>query len=53
VEKLVEFESGLFDYLEANNLDDLKLLAKEGTLSDDMGERLEKSISDFTKGFAV
>ena len=53
VEKLVEFESGLFDYLEANNLDDLKLLAKEGTLSDDMGERLEKCISDFTKGFAV
>ena len=53
VEKLVEFESGLFDYLEANNLDDLKLLAKEGTLSDGMGKRLEKSISDFTKGFAV
>ena len=53
VEKLVEFESGLFDYLEANNLDDLKLLAKEGVLSDEMGERLEKSISDFTKGFAV
>ena len=53
VEKLVEFESGLFDYLEANNLDDLKLLAKEGVLSDEMGERLEKSISDFSKGFAV
>ena len=53
VEKLVEFESGLFDYLEANNLDDLKLLAKEGILSDEMGERLEKSISDFSKGFAV
>jgi len=53
VEKLVEFESGLFDYLEANNLDDLQLLAKEGVLSDEMGERLEKSISDFSKGFAV
>ncbi|MCS5610926.1 MAG: F0F1 ATP synthase subunit alpha, partial [Candidatus Poribacteria bacterium] len=53
VEKLVEFESGLFDYLEANNLDDLKLLAKEGVLSDEMSERLEKSISDFSKGFAV
>ena len=53
VEKLVEFESGLFDYLEANNLEDLKLLAKEGVLSDEMGERLEKSISDFSKGFAV
>ena len=53
VEKLVEFESGLFDYLEANNLDDLKLLEKEGVLSDEMGERLEKSISDFSKGFAV
>lgn len=53
VEKVVEFESKLFDYLEANNRDDLKSLANEGVISDDMSERLEKSISDFTKGFTV
>ena len=53
VEKIVEFESKLFDYLEANNRDDLKSLANEGVISDDMSERVEKSISDFTKGFTV
>jgi len=53
VEKVVEFESKLFDYLEANNRDDLKSLANEGVISDDMSERLEKSISDFTKGFTI
>jgi F-type H+-transporting ATPase subunit alpha len=53
VDKVAEYESGLFDYLEANNGDDLKALATEGTISDEMGKRLEKSISDFTKGFAA
>ena len=53
VDKVAEYESGLFDYLEANNGDDLKALATEGIISDEMGKRLEKSISDFTKGFAA
>lgn len=53
VDKVAEYESGLFDYLEANNGDDLKALAIEGIISDEMGKRLEKSISDFTKGFAA
>jgi F-type H+-transporting ATPase subunit alpha len=53
VDKVAEYESGLFDYLEANNGDDLKALATEGIISDKMGKRLEKSISDFTKGFAA
>ncbi|MBT3478673.1 MAG: F0F1 ATP synthase subunit alpha [Candidatus Marinimicrobia bacterium] len=53
VDKVAEYESGLFDYLEANNSEDLKAIAKEGVISDDMSKRLEKSISDFTKGFTA
>ena len=53
VDKVAEYESGLFDYLEANSGDDLKKLAAEGVISDEMEKRLEKSIGDFTKGFTV
>ena len=53
VDKVAEYESGLFDYLEANSGDDLKELAAEGVISDEMEKRLEKSIGDFTKGFTV
>ncbi len=53
VDKVAEYESGLFDYLEANRGDDLKELAAEGVISDEMEKRLEKSIGDFTKGFTA
>ncbi len=53
VDRVAEYESGLFDYLEANNGDDLKALAVEGVINDEMGRRLEKSIADFTKGFTA
>ena len=53
VDKVSEYESSLFDYLEANSGDDLKELATEGVISDEMEKRLEKSIGDFTKGFTV
>ena len=53
VEKVSDYESGLFDYLEANNKKDLESLVAEGVISDDMSKSLEKSISDFTKGFSV
>ena len=53
VDKVSEYESSLFDYLEANSGDDLKELAAEGVISDEMEKRLEKSIGDFTKGFTV
>ena len=53
VDKVAEYESGLFDYLEANSGDDLKELAAEGVISDEMEKRLEKSIGDFTKGFTI
>ena len=46
VDKVAEYESGLFDYLEANSGDDLKELAAEGVISDEMEKRLEKSIGD-------
>ena len=53
VEKVSDYESGLFDYLEANNKKDLESLVAEGVISDEMSKNLEKSISDFTKGFSV
>ncbi|MDP6033369.1 MAG: F0F1 ATP synthase subunit alpha [Candidatus Marinimicrobia bacterium] len=53
VDKVAEYESGLFDYLEANRGDDLKELAAEGVISDEMEKRLENSIGDFTKGFTA
>ena len=53
VDKVAEYESGLFDYLEANSVDDLKELAAEGVISGEMEKRLEKSIGDFTKGFTA
>ena len=51
-EKVAEFESSLFDYLEANNAEDLSIIAKEGTISDDLSEKLEKAISGFASGFS-
>ena len=53
VDKVAEYESGLFDYLEANSGDDLKEIAAEGVISGEMEKRLEKSIGDFTKGFTA
>ncbi len=53
VEKVSDYESGLFDYLEANNKKDLESLVAEGVISDEISKSLEKSISDFTKGFSV
>ena len=53
VAKVSEFESGLFDYLEANNKKDLESISVEGIISDELSKNLEKSISDFTKGFSV
>ena len=53
VDRVAEYESGLFDYLEANSGDDLKELAAEGVISGEMEKRLEKSIGDFTKGFTA
>jgi F-type H+-transporting ATPase subunit alpha len=52
-DKVAEFESSLFDYLEANNANDLKTIVKEGVISDKLETSLEKAISEFANGFAV
>ena len=50
-EKVSEFESNLFDYLEANNSEELKAIAQEGTISDELSATLDKAISSFAEGF--
>ena len=51
VEKISEFEAGLFDYLDANNAKDLEVMRTEGTMTDNVSDALEKAITDFKKGF--
>jgi F-type H+-transporting ATPase subunit alpha len=51
VEKISEFEAGLFDYLDANKAKDLEVMRTDGTITDDVSDALEKAISDFKKGF--
>ena len=51
VDRIAEFETGLFDYLDANNAKDLEVMRTEGTITDDVSNTLEKAINDFKKGF--
>jgi F-type H+-transporting ATPase subunit alpha len=51
VDRIAEFETGLFDYLDANNTEDLKVIRNEGLITDEVGDTLEKAINDFKKGF--
>ena len=53
IEKVSEFESNLFDYLEASASDQLSLIKESGDLSDDTSKSLEKLISDFKNSFAA
>ena len=53
IEKVSEFESNLFDYLEANASDQLSSIKESGDLSDDASKSLDKLISDFKNSFAV
>ena len=53
IEKVSEFESNLFDYLEANASDQLSLIKESGDLSDDTSKSLDKLISDFKNSFAA
>ena len=52
-EKVSEFESGLFDYLDANASEELNSIRDEGDISDSVGDKLEKAIADFKNTFAV
>ena len=51
IEEISDFETGLFEHLEANASDSLASIVNEGTISEDTGEKLEKAISDFKVGF--
>ena len=52
-EKVSEFESGLFDYLDANASEELNSIRDEGDISDSVSAKLEKAITDFKNTFAV
>ena len=51
IEEILDFETGLFEYLDANASDSLASIVNEGTISEETGEKLEKAISDFKVGF--
>ena len=51
IEEISDFETGLFEYLDADASDSLASIVNEGTISEDTGEKLEKAISDFKVGF--
>ena len=53
IEKVSEFESNLFDYLEANASDQLSSIKESGDLSDEISKSLDKLISDFKDSFAA
>ena len=53
VEKVADFEAGLFEYLDANASDQLKAIKDEGTISDENSDALDKAISDFKNSFSV
>ena len=51
IDKVADFESSLFDYLDANASDQLKSISQEGDLSEEAGVALDKIISDFKNSF--
>tara|TARA_B100000287_G_scaffold5922_1_gene5716 strand:- start:3643 stop:5166 length:1524 start_codon:yes stop_codon:yes gene_type:complete len=51
VEQISDFESGLFEYLDANAKDSLDSIVSEGAISDETAEKLEKAIKDYKGGF--
>jgi F-type H+-transporting ATPase subunit alpha len=51
ISKILEFETGLSEYLEANAADSLAAIVSEGKISDEIAENLEKAIIDFKAGF--
>ena len=51
IEEILDFETGLFEYLDANASESLASIVNEGTISEETGEKLEKAISDFKVGF--
>ena len=53
IEEISQFETGLFEYLDANAADSLASIVNDGAISEETGEKLEKAISDYKAGFRV
>jgi len=53
VDKVSDFEKGLFDYLEANNAAELKSIVAESKISDDVEAKLDEAIKAFKGGFTA
>ena len=51
IEEVANFESSLFDYLDANAAAQLKAISDAGDLNDEQGKDLEKVIIDFKNSF--
>ena len=51
VDQISEFESGLFEYLDANAKDSLDSIVKDGVISDEAEEMLDKAIKEYKAGF--
>ena len=49
--QVADFESNLFDYLDANSKDILDEIVKEGKISNDLEKKLSSSIEKFKSGF--
>ena len=49
--QVADFESNLFDYLDANSKDILDEIVKEGKISNDLEKKLNSSIEKFKSGF--
>ncbi len=51
IDKISEFESGLFEYLDSNASEALSSIVNEGIISDETAKNLEKAILDYKSGF--
>ena len=51
VDQVADFESGLFEYLEANTPDALAAIVNEGVISDETAKVLEKAVVDYKGEF--
>ena len=51
VEQVSDFESGLFNYIQANVSDVLASIVSEGKITDETSAALDKAITEFKQGF--
>jgi len=53
VDKVLDFETGLFEYLDTNAADSLSLIVSDGKITDENSKMLEKAIVDYKAGFNI